>query len=168
MVLKHNTKYIFRFGNTKIVFNKNYNESEFQVYAKALVYALYYKQYHSIRVEASVDERFQPDLSATGIDGGLVFWAECGNVSMDKIEKLFKKYRQAHFVFVREENDMAAFKKNLTKRTKDLHSLPLIDIIVYPEQFKEWWVSDEGDVFVPREEVNIIRFHEPKNHTNYF
>lgn len=138
------------------------------VYAKALAYELYHRQYRSMRVEAKVDERFQPDLSATSYDGTMVFWAECGNVSIDKIEKLFKKYRQAHFVFVKEEKDVPVFEKQLEKRTKDIPSLPLIDIVIYPPQFKEWWISEEGDVFLPREEVTIRRFNKPKDHVEHY
>ena len=167
-MLKHNKKYTFRFGTKKIVFNQNYNEPDFHVYAKALVYALFHKQYPTIRVEANVDERFNPDLSASSFDGTMIFWAECGNVSMDKLEKLFKKYRQAHFVFVKKEKDIAIFEKHLQKRAKDIHSLPLIDIIIYPEHFEEWWVSEEGDVYLPKDEVNIIHFHDPQKRVKYY
>ena len=160
--LEQNRKYTFRFGNKKIIFNKAAFEPEIQVFAKALVYALYHKKYRSIRVEAKVDERFSPDLSASGYDGTMLFWAECGNVSLAKVEKLFKKFRQAHFVFVKEKYEIPTFEKNLLRRVKDMRSLPLVDIVVYPEHFADWWVSEEGDVFVPPEEVEIIRWHEPK------
>ena len=105
-MLEHTRKYTFRFGKKKIVFNKASHETELHVYAKALVYALYHKRYPTLRVEAKVDERYQPDLNALDYDGAMLFWAECGNVSMNKVEKLFKKYRQSHFVFVQEEHDL--------------------------------------------------------------
>lgn len=157
-----NLKYTFRFGNKKIIFNKASHEPEIQVFAKALVYALYHKKYRSLKVEAKVDERFQPDLSATDYDGKMLFWAECGNVSLAKVEKLFKKYRHAHYVFVKERYEIPTFEKNLTRYLKDLRTLPLVDIVVYPEKFAEWWVSAEGDVFIPPEEVEIINWNTPK------
>ncbi len=161
-MLKHNKKHTFHFGDQKIIFNQNYNEPDINIYSKALIYALFHKQYRTLRVEAHVDERFQPDLSATGYDGTMLFWAECGNVSMDKIEKLFKKYRQAHFVFVKEEADLPTFQKHLEKRAKSLARLPVIDIVIYPPHFHDWWVSEEGDVFVPKDEVTIIRWNGSK------
>ena len=168
-MLKHNKKYTFRFGDKKIIFNLSYNEPEFYVYAKALAYALYHKDYPTIRVEAKMDEeRFQPDLNAIGYDGAMLFWAEVGNVSLSKIEKLFKKYRKAHFVFVKEEKDIPLFEKQLEKRAKDIHSLPLIDIVVYPQHFKDWWVSEEGDVFVPQDDVKVIHFHDPGHRVKYY
>ena len=157
-MLKHNKKYTFRFGDKKIVINQNYNESDTEVYAKALVYELYHRQYRSMRLQGQVDERFQPDLSAADYDGSIIFWGECGNVSPNKIEKLFRKYRKALFVFVKEERDIPLFKKQLEKCTKDLHTLPLVDIVIYPPRFAEWWVSEQGDVYLPREKVTIIRW----------
>ena len=164
----HNHKYVFRFKDKKVIFNKLAHESEFQPHAKALVYALYHGQYPTMRVEARVDDRFQPDLSALSYDGAMLFWAEVGNVSINKIEKLFKKYRQAHFVFVKEEKDMAAFRKQLDKMAKDMRTLPLVDIVVYPEHFQEWNVSEEGDVVIRKEDVTIISWHEPEGRVKYY
>lgn len=165
-MLEHSRKFTFRFGDTKIVFNKAAHEPLVHVYCKALAFEIFHKQYPTIRVEAKVDERFQPDLSAIGYDGTMLFWAECGNVSMDKVEKLFKKYRQAHFVFIKEEQDLANFEKQLTKRAKDMITLPLIEIVIYPPHFSDWWVSEEGDVFIPKEEINVIRWHDPQKTDN--
>ena len=161
-------KFTFRFKDKKVVFNKAPSDPDFYPFAKALAYALYHKKYHTIRVEAKVDERFQPDLSALSYDGTMVFWAEVGNVSGNKIEKLFKKYRQAHFVFVKEEKDVANFKRQLDKIGADARTLPLVDIVVYPEHFAEWNVSEEGDVFVDKKDVTIICWHEPKEREKYF
>jgi hypothetical protein len=157
-----NRKYTFRFGDKKIIFNKAEFEPEIQVFAKALVYAIYHKQYPTIKVEAKVDERFSPDLSATDYDGKMLFWAECGNVSLAKVEKLFKKFRQAQYVFVKERYEIPTFEKNLARYLKDMRTLPSVDIVVYPEKFAEWWVSEEGDVFIPPEEIEIIRWPDPQ------
>ncbi|MBF0511573.1 MAG: hypothetical protein HQL13_04500 [Candidatus Omnitrophica bacterium] len=168
-MLQTNRKYIFAFSSHKVVINKLAHESEFHAYAKALVYALYHKQYRSLRLEPQLpDERFQPDLCALGLDGTMLFWSEVGNVSLGKIEKLFKKYRHAHFIFVKEEQDVATFDKNLTKMTKELFSLPLVDIVVYPPHFQEWNVSPEGDVYIRKEDVEIIRWHEPQGHQEHY
>ena len=152
---------MFRFGDKKIIIAKLAHEAEFQVYAKALAYALYNKMYPTLRVEAKVDERFQPDLSAEGYDGTMLFWAECGKVSINKIEKLFKKYRQAHFVFVKEERDIQTFEMHLEKKFKKAVRLPLVDIVAYHQHFHEWYVSEDGDVFIPKDEVTVVRWHEP-------
>ena len=167
-MVEHNKKYTFRFGDTKIIFGKLSHESEFHLYAKVLAYTLYHKQYPTIRVEAKMDDRFQPDLSAVGYDGTMLFWAEVGNVSLPKIEKLFKKYRQAHFVFVRQEEEVAVFEKNLKRQLKDMLSLPLVDIVIYPEHFHEWNVSAEGDVYIPKEDVTVISWHDPGDRKKYY
>lgn len=164
MVQQQNKKFTFKFGAKKIIFNKAHFEPEVQLFAKVLAYAIYHKQYPTIRVEPQMDERdrFQPDLNAASYDGTMLLWIECGTVSMSKVEKLFKKYRQAHFVFVKERKDIEVFQKNLGRYTKDARSLPRIDILVYPEKFSDWWVSEEGDVFIPPEEVEIIQWHDPE------
>ena len=160
-MVEHNRKYAFRFKDKRIVFNKLAHEPVFQPFAKALIYALYHKEYPTLRVEAKLDDRFQPDLSASGYDGKIVFWAECGKASLNKIEKVFKKYRRAHFIFVKEEKDLGVFEKQLEKIAKEIHTLPLIEIVIYPQHFEEWWVSEEGDVFIRKEDVTIIRWHDP-------
>lgn len=166
--MEHNRKYIFRFKDKRMVFSKLAHEPEFHPFAKALVYALYHKEYPTLRAEVKLDGRFQPDLNAFSHDGTMVFWTEVGNVSIHKIEKLFKKYRQAHFVFVKEEKDVDIFVKHLDKMAKDMRSLPLVDIVVYPQHFHEWNVSDEGDVFIRKEDVNIISWHDPQNKVKYY
>jgi hypothetical protein len=160
-MLEHTRKCNFRFGDKKIVISKSTHDSEWQVYAKALAFAMYHKKYPSLRIEAKVDERFQPDLSAEGYDGKMLFWCECGTVSMEKVEKLIKKYRGAHFVFIKNERDVPMFEKHLQRQLKNIPSLPLMDIVIYPPMFHEWWVSEEGDVFLPPDEVKIIRWHDP-------
>ena len=168
VVLDHNKKYTFRFGSKKIVFSKSPHETDFHVYARALLYGLFHKRYPTIRVEARVDERFQPDLSAEDYDGTMLFWAEVGNVSINKIEKLFKKYRRAHFVFIKEERDLATFQKHLERMTKGMRSLPLVDIVVYPPQFQEWWVSEEGDVFISKDDITVIHWNDPGDRKKFF
>jgi hypothetical protein len=143
-------------------------ESEFHVYAKALVYALYHKRYPTIKVEVKLEGRFQPDLNAEDYDGTMIFWAECGNVSINKVEKIFKKYRKAHFLFVKEASDIPLFEKQLAKMAKDFKSLPLVDILIFPEHFQEWNVSEEGDVYVNRDDVTVISWSDPGLRKKYF
>ena len=167
-MVEHNRKYAFRFKDKRIIFNKLAHEPEFHPFAKALVYALYRKEYPTLRVEAKLDDRFQPDLNALSYDGTMLFWAEVGKVSIAKIEKLFKKYRRAHFVFVKKEKDAAIFQQQMDKMAKDMRSLPLVEIVVYPEHFHEWNVSDEGDVFIRKEDVSIICWHDPRDKVKYY
>lgn len=168
-MLQANKKYTFAFGERKLVISKLSHESEFHPFAKALVFALFHKQYRTLRLEPQLpDEKFQPDLCAIDYDGTMIFWSEVGNVSLAKIEKLFKKYRRAHFVFVKEEQDMSTFDKQLTRQTKDFISMPLIDIVIYPPYFQEWNVSPEGDVYIRKEDVQIIRWHVPPDHKEHF
>ncbi|GEM_PF-2472454 len=161
-------KYTFKFKDKKVVFNRAPSDPEFYPFAKALLYALYHKKYPTMRVEAKVDERFQPDLSAQSYDGSMIFWAEVGSVSIGKIEKLFKKYRQAHYAFAKLEKDVANFTKQLDRLAEDAHTLPFVEIVVYPQHFAEWNVSEEGDVFVRREDVNIIVWNEPKGMVKHY
>ena len=83
----HSTKITLRFGDKKLVFGKTGYEPEFHLYAKVLVFALYHKQYPTLRVEPKLDDRFSPDLCAIGFDGAMLLWAECGTVSMHKVDK---------------------------------------------------------------------------------
>ena len=166
---EHSQKYTFRFKDKKVIFSKLAHETEFHPFDKALAFALYHKDYPTIRAEAKVDKRFAPDLNAFDLDGTtMLFWAEVGNVSINKIEKLFKKYRRAHFVFVKEQEDVEPFKKQLDKMSKDMRSLPRVEIVIYPEKFQEWNVTNEGDVFIRKDDVTIISWNEPQGTIKYY
>lgn len=156
---RHSRKFNFRFKDTKIVIATREHETEFHAYAKALAYALYHTQYPTLRVEPKLEEaRFQPDLSAEGYDGTMLLWAEVGKTSLDKIEKLFKKYRKAKFVFIKQQAEIPAFIAQLDKRFRKSAGAPDVEIVTYNEHFHDWYVSEEGDVFLPREEVEIRRW----------
>ena len=66
-------------------------------------------------------------------------------------------------MFIKEEKDIATFEKNLNRYLKDMRRLPPVDIVVYPEHFHEWNVSEEGDVFIRKDDVTIIRWSGPKD-----
>jgi uncharacterized protein YaeQ len=156
-ISQHNKKFTFRFKDKKIIISKTAHETELHVFAKALAYFLYHKKYPTLRVEAKLDEeRFQPDLCAIDYDGTMALWAEVGKVSLPKIEKLFKKYRQAHYVFIKERREVEMFLTHMDKTFKKVPRLPKVDIVIYPEHFHDWYVSEEGDVFIPAEEVEIV------------
>jgi hypothetical protein len=87
---------------------------------------------------------------------------------MTKVEKLFKKYRKAHFLFVKEAQDIPLFEKQMAKMAKDFKSLPLVDIIAYPEHFQDWNVSEEGDVYINPDDVTLISWHDPGLRKKYF
>ena len=162
MTPEHAGKHTVRFKDKKIVFAQGAHEPVLHVYSKVLVYALYHKDYRTLRVEAKVDGRFQPDLSAQDYDGTMLFWAECGNVSLNKVEKLFKKYPRAHFVFVKEGGRATLFEDQLARQTKDMVRTPVVDIVIYPEHFHEWNVSPEGDVYIRKDDVTINRWERRK------
>jgi uncharacterized protein YaeQ len=156
-ISQHHKKFTFRFNDKKIIISKTAHETEFHVFAKALAYFFYHKQYPTLRVEAKLDEeRFQPDLCAVDYDGSMALWVEVGKVSLPKIEKLFKKYRQAHYVFVKERRELEMFLAHMDKTFKKVPRLPVVDIVIYPEHFHDWYVSEEGDVFIPAEEVEVV------------
>ena len=90
----------------------------------------------------------------------MLFWLECGNVFMIKVEKFFKKYCLVHFLFVKEECDIQLFLKQFEKMIKDFKSLLFVDILVYFEYFQEWNVSEEGDVYVNCDDVIVIFWND--------
>ncbi len=69
---------------------------------------------------------------------------------------------------MKEAKDVETFTKQLDRLAKDAITLPLVEIVVYPEHFQEWNVSEEGDVFIRREDVNIIAWHEPEGRKKYY
>src|SRR5688572_29647758 len=96
-------KWTFRAGERQIVLVKSPNERETHVVMKALLWALYMPQYPDISVEIRLQDRYKPDVVAFDAELSPLFWGEAGQVGVEKLRSLFKRYRATHFAIAKWE-----------------------------------------------------------------
>ena len=90
-------KWTLRAHGRQVVFVKKSNESSEHVLMKALLWALYLPDYPELTVEISIGDRYKPDVVALDAQGSPTFWAEAGQVGVDKIQSLVRRHRRTHF-----------------------------------------------------------------------
>lgn len=88
-------------GGKQFVLVKKPGESMEHVLGKAAAVALYRTAYPDLSIEVPVGDKYKPDVVSLDHAGRPRFWAESGTVSKQKLTKLFKRYPDTHFVFLR-------------------------------------------------------------------
>ena len=94
-------KWTLRAHSRQVVFVKKSNERAEHVLMKAFLWALYLPMYPDLSVEVRVGDRYKPDVVALDEGGHPIFWAEAGQVGLDKIRSLLRRYRNTHFAIAK-------------------------------------------------------------------
>lgn len=113
----------------------------------ALLWALYLPQYPDVRVEVSIGTRYKPDLVALDADGKPTFWAEAGEVSMEKLRVLCGRYRATHFVFARWSMNTAPFARSIEQALYGTRRSAPVELICFDEHAGRF-VDDTGHVHI--------------------
>ena len=148
-------KFTFKKNGKKIVFIKKSYESEAHVTAKAAVFGLYYSKYPGLGVEVNILDKYKPDLLMTDDNDHPIFWAECGVVKKEKIRKLFKKYKDTHFVFAKFTKEIRQFSGMVKKEKEKSGHRSIIDIIKIPEN-PGTFISPDGSIDLRRKDCETI------------
>jgi hypothetical protein len=150
-------KWTFRAGDRQIVLTKKINEGREHVLMKALLWALYLPDYPDLRVEFSIPGRFKPDLVQLDAGGSVTFWAEAGKVSARKMRTLVSRYRRTHFVFAKWDSDLASFQRLLDKPLKSSRRRAPVDLISFPRDSAERFVTPGGIIDIHRSDLTWLR-----------
>lgn len=90
---------------------------------------------------------FTPDLMALDDGGAISLWCECGNTSLNKLDKVIKKVSRARIVVLRESHEDAQhMRKALSQETRKHER---VEILAWPrDEFARWaqTVSDSNEV----------------------
>ena len=57
----------------------------------------------------SIGARYRPDLVQLGAEGQPVFWGEAGEVGVEKLRLLCRRYRDTHLVFAKWSSNLQPF-----------------------------------------------------------
>ncbi len=93
--------YRFQVAGRKLPLFKRKGESFEHVMLKALCYGLHAERFERLEVERPMGGRYTPDVVSVEEDGRVLFWGECGQVSLRKAAWLAKHSGAAEIAFVK-------------------------------------------------------------------
>ncbi len=100
---------------TKLILVKELSELRNHVVMKLLSYLIYYTP--ELKVEATADMHYKPDLMIPGEHGVPQLWIDCGQVALKKIDALATKLKNTRVIFVKEsKRELDVFKKMIDKK----------------------------------------------------
>ncbi|MEW6777809.1 MAG: YaeQ family protein, partial [Bdellovibrionota bacterium] len=139
--LQQNYKSVFR---KKVVLGRTEYETDEHVLLKLLAWLLFF--HPRIVIEKKMEGDFEPDLILEDYDGTVKLWIECGRVSVNKLDKLTRRYPDARlYVLLASERDIPMMVKNIEKKVERLSRIRLV-------AFKEKVVDSLLPVFSDRNE----------------
>ena len=150
-------KWTLRARGKQVVFVKHRNEAPEQVVMRALLWALYLPLYPDLGVELTVEQRYRPDVVSLNLQGRPSFWGHAGDMSIRQIRDMAKRYRDAHLALACWAEDLDRFEGRVRKALRKVKRDAPVDVISFPEDSLERFVSPEGTLFVSRDDVAWVR-----------
>lgn len=153
-------KWTLRAHGQQVVFLKRSNERSAHVIMKALLWALYLPQYPDLKVEVSIGDRFKPDVVSLPAYDPFAeprFWAEAGQVSVDKITSLARRFRQTHFAMAKWSTSLAPFEALVrTALSQTRHAAPF-DLLCFPADSADRFIDADGEIHITHADVEWIQ-----------
>lgn len=129
---------------------------------KAFLWALYMPQYPNITIEVRVGDRYKPDVVAFAGSleqraGPPVFWGECGQVGVEKIRALVRRYRETHFAIAKWDMGLRPFERIARAALDGLGRSAPVDLLSFPPDSAERFVNARGEIRFSHEDIAWLR-----------
>lgn len=139
------------------IFVKKPVESIEHVLMKAFLWALYLPAYPGLTIEIPVGDRYKPDLVDLDNLGIPRFWGEAGKVSPKKMAALARRYKNTHFAIAKWTKRLAPHQKIIERALLDTGHTGPIDLIGFPPDSAERFITSETSLQIQFEDVTCIR-----------
>ena len=145
-----------------LVLPKQAGEKASHVWMKGFLWYLYGKEFPLAQVEKPIGHRFKPDVVAFAEEHhrypaqSPVFWAEAGQVTLQKLEMLFRQFPATHFAVAKWGN-AGPWKGLLEKAVVPKKRRAPVDLLFFPEDSLERFVPGGGEIELSLEQVLILR-----------
>ena len=164
-ILRHVTKEIFlrrkwtlSAHGRQVIFVKNPIERTEHVLMKAFIWALYLPQYPELRVEVQIGDRYKPDVvQLDAMDVRPTFWGEAGVVGKQKIASLTRRFRTTHFAMGKWNANLHSYEQMVGRAIRDLKRSAPFDLIRFPPDSAEKFISSKGEITITHDDVEWIR-----------
>lgn len=153
-------KWTLRAHGQQVVFVKKSNERRVHVLMKAFLWALYLPQYPDLKVEIPIGDRYKPDVvSLDTLDpfADPRFWGEAGQVGVDKIESLARRYRQTHFAIAKWETNLEPLAEIVGDVLAEHERSAPFDLLCFPDDSAERFIDADGRVRLSHDDVDWQR-----------
>jgi hypothetical protein len=156
-------KWSLRAHGQHLVLPKRHGEKASHCWLKGFLWYLYVLEFPHLVVEKDIGHRYKPDLVAFPEDWHSypqeqpVFWAECGQVHREKLERLFRQFPQTHFV-VAKWGACPEWVGILQKLVRPQKRRAPVELLCFPENSLEVFLDQEGGFQVTREQVRLATF----------
>lgn len=153
-------KWTFRAYGKQVVFIKRSNERSTHVLMKAFLWALYTPLYPNLTVEVRVGDRYKPDVVALDEDGRPLFWGEAGQVGLEKIRSLLRRYRDTHFAIAKWETQLDPYVELVHDALEGLRRSAPVDLLCFPGDSAERFIDERGNIKLSLSELEQVRLGE--------
>jgi hypothetical protein len=145
-----------------LVLPKRAGEKASHVWLKGFLWYLYVPQFPGAQVEKAIGHRFKPDVVAFAEDYHSypaqlpVFWAEAGQVTLQKLVSLFRQFPATHFAIAKWGN-LGPWKELLQRSVIPARRRAPIDLLYFPDDSLERFVPGGGDIQLTLQDVLALR-----------
>jgi hypothetical protein len=142
-------KWTFRAHGRQVVLVKRLVEHTSHVLMKALLWALYLPSYPALKVEVAVGDRYKPDVVEMAWGDPYAqprFWGEAGQVGVEKIRALAKRYPHTHFALAKWATPLHHALANVTEALQGRVRTVPFDLICFPADSAERFIDDCGEI----------------------
>jgi len=152
-------KLTVRAHGQSLVLVKRPIESAEHVIQKALLWALYLPSYPQMRVEVPLSQpsRYKPDVLALDDRAEPIFWGECGEVAVEKLQFLLSRYRRTYFVFSKWDIRLDPFADLIVKALKQSRRAAPVELIGFRPSAIER-IQPDGRITVTDEDYELRRW----------
>lgn len=146
----------------QLVLIKKDRERIEHVWMKALLWALYLPQYPDVQVEVSIGDRYKPDLVARDAEGSPLFWGEAGQVGVQKVGSLLRRFPTTHFAWAKWDSRLAPYAAIIDKARHRLgrgnrpRPAP-IDLIAFPADSVDRFIAPDGQLTLTLTDCTVQR-----------
>ncbi len=145
-----------------LVLPKQAGEKASHVWLKGFLWYLYLPLFPLAQVEKPIGHRFKPDVVAFAETYSSypaqmpIFWAEAGQVALQKLETLFRQFPATHFAIAKWGN-LGPWSGLLRKSVVPARRRAPVDLLFFPEDSLERFVSGAGEIQLGLEQVLTLR-----------
>jgi hypothetical protein len=155
--LKLRRKWTFRTQGKQIVLVKKRYEKSVHVLMKGFIWALYLPHYPNLTVELSVDDRYKPDVVAFNQQGMVEFWGEAGQITVEKIHSLLRRYRSTHFAIAKWRSSLNPLIDVVKAGLEGLKRSRPVDLINFQEKDAERFIDEKGNITIDHRFLDWVR-----------
>ena len=155
--LKLRRKWTFRTQGKQIILVKKHYEKSTHVLMKGFIWALYLPYYPNLTVELAVGDRYKPDVVAVDQQGMPEFWGEAGQISVEKIHSLLRRYRSTHFAIAKWKSSLNPLIMIVKEALDGLRRSSPVDLISFEDDSAQRFIDEHGQITIEHESLDWVR-----------